>query len=278
MGEHRFFQVDVFSDHPARGNGLAVVCDADNLSTEDMQAFAAWTNLAETTFLFASDSPKADYAVRIFTPGREMPFAGHPTLGSCAAWLAAGGVPAQAGRVVQDCAIGLVGIDTTGAVPAFEAPQTRVAPMPEDLRAHLCAKMAIDPARVMRAALLDNGPSWQVLELASADDVLAIDSATVHWPEEQGVSVIGPHPEGAECDYEVRNLSPSSGMSEDPITGSLNATIARWMQSDGRLDRPLLVAQGTAIGRLGRVHIRPEGEKVLIGGTANVMIEGVVRL
>lgn len=278
MRQRRFIQTDVFSSEPTKGNGLAVIVDAEGLSDAQMQAFAAWTNLAETTFLLPPTDPKADYRVRIFTPSCEMPFAGHPTLGSCAAWLHSGGVPGNKSCVIQECAIGLVEIDQSGDTPAFVAPPTQIDSMPGDVLGHLVRKMQIDPAAVKNAALLNNGPSWQVLELSSAEDVLAIDSSAVQWPEHLGVSVFGAHADANECDYEVRNLSPSSGMSEDPITGSLNAAIAIWMQQQDRLTKDLVMAQGTAIGRNGRVSIRNRAGAVLIGGHAQVVIDGYVTL
>lgn len=281
MRQRRFIQTDVFSSQPTKGNGLAVVVEADGLSDVQMQGFAAWTNLAETTFLLPPTQAEADYRVRIFTPSREMPFAGHPTLGSCAAWLRCGGIPKNASSVIQECKIGLVEIDQSGPTPAFVAPTTRIAPMPDAVRETLVKAMNIDPRSVRNAALLENGPSWQVLELRSAEDVLAIDSSLVQWPEHRGVSVFGAHPHASDCDFEVRNLSPSSGMSEDPITGSLNAAIAKWMQQQGRLIHDLIMAQGTAIGRTGRVSIRARDNArrdVLIGGQTQIVIDGTVTL
>lgn len=281
MKARRFIQADVFTSEPTKGNGLAVVVESDDLTDDQMQQFAAWTNLAEATFLLPPTHPDADYRVRIFTTAREMLFAGHPTLGSCAAWLHCGGAPRSDGKVIQECAIGLVEIDRTGAVPAFVAPDTQIAPMGESAESDLCKALRIDPTRVRRSAVLENGPTWNVLELASADDVLAIDAGLVRWPEYVVVSVIGPHADGADCDYEVRNLSPSSGMSEDPITGSLNAALARWMWSEGRLDRDLVIAQGTCLGRAGRVFVGAplEGsDRVLIGGHSHIVIDGTVTL
>ena len=263
------------------GNGLAVVVDGDGLSNEQMQDFAAWTNLAETTFLLQPSDPRADYKVRIFKPRREMPFAGHPTLGSCAAWLKTGGVPATEGVVRQECGVGIVEIDMSGPVPAFIAPPTVVKPFPEQGVRQLCSALELDPSRVVRSALLENGPVWQVLELMSAVDVLAVDSSKVSWPEFVGVSVIGPYPKGAECDIEVRNLSPSSGMSEDPITGSLIAAIARWMQQENRLKPEVTVSQGTKINRLGRVFIRvgkSDANPVLVGGETQIVIDGTLTI
>ncbi len=247
MQSRRFIQCDVFTSVPSKGNGLAVVVDGDGLSETQMQDFAAWTNLAETTFLQTPTDDTADYKVKIYTPVREMPFAGHPTLGSCAAWLKSGGTPKNEGVVKQECGVGIVDIDVSGEVPAFVAPPTTIAPLPDQAFKAITDALEIDPASVERTAALNNGPDWQVLQLKSAADVLAVDSSKVRWPEFKPVGLIGAHPEGAECDFEVRMLAPSSGMSEDPITGSLNAALACWMHDDGRLTSPVLVAQGTII-------------------------------
>ncbi|MDA7948507.1 MAG: PhzF family phenazine biosynthesis protein [Hyphomicrobiaceae bacterium] len=279
MQSRRFIQCDVFTSVPAKGNGLAVVVDGDGLSEAQMQDFAAWTNLAETTFLQTPTDSTADYKVKIFTPAREMPFAGHPTLGSCAAWLRSGGVPKNAGVVRQECGVGIVDIDISGTVPAFVAPPTTIGPLPEDSRQSIMSALEIDPASVVRTAALNNGPDWQVLELKSAADVLAVDSSKVRWPEFKPIGLIGAHPEGSECRYEVRMLAPSSGMSEDPITGSLNAALACWMHEEGRLTEEIVIAQGTSIDRHGRVHIRPPGRDgggILIGGEVQMMIEGTL--
>lgn len=279
MTERRFLQVDVFSPMPARGNGLAVVVDADGLSDDAMQRFAAWTNLAETTFLLPPTDPAADYRVRIFTPAREMPFAGHPTLGSCAAWLHAGGRPRSPGRVLQQCGVGIVPVRVDGSGRfAFDAPPTCVRPMQAELREAIVNALSIPPSAILRTAELDNGPVWQVFELASADAVLALDASRVRWPAFRSIGVIGPHPNGAEADWEVRMLAPSSGMSEDPITGSLNAAIARWRHAEGRLPGVTRVAQGTSIGRSGRVSVEPDGEAVWIGGQVHVLIAGTLAL
>jgi PhzF family phenazine biosynthesis protein len=281
MHKRRFIQCDVFTSVPTKGNGLAVVVDGDRLSEAAMRDFAAWTNLAETTFLFPPTEPDADYKVRIFTPSREMPFAGHPTLGSCAAWLRCGGLPKQDGIVRQQCEIGIVDIDISRNVPAFVAPPTVVEPLPEESLCAIVGALEIDAKSIVGTAKLDNGPEWQVLELASAADVLAVDSSKVRWPAFKAIGLIGAHPEGSECDYEVRMLAPSSGMSEDPITGSLNAAIARWMVDDGRLKSEIVVAQGTKIDRHGRIFIRPgvgDDDRILIGGQTQILIEGTVAL
>ena len=275
----RFIQCDVFSDRPMRGNGLAVVLDGEGLDAETMQRFAVWTNLAETTFLLPpSDPATADYRLRIFTTTRELPFAGHPTLGSCAAWLHAGGAPAEPGMVRQECAVGIVRIDLAGAVPAFVAPPTRIEPLDSEVLRSALAALRIDPADVVRSARLVNGPVWEAIELRDAEAVLRADPAGAHFPQERAIGLIGPHPAGSEADFEVRMVDVWHGVKEDPITGSLNAALACWRQAEGRLGGAYTVAQGTAIGRLGRVHVRPRGDDVLIGGATTILIEGVLEL
>ena len=280
MLQRRFIQCDVFTSVPTRGNGLAVVVDGEGLSDEAMQAFAAWTNLAETTFLMAPTTEAADYKVRIFTPKREMLFAGHPTLGSCASWLRAGGKSRTEGVVRQECGVGIVDIDVSGGVPAFAAPPTTIAPLPPDKLAAITSALGLSHERILRTVQLANGPVWQVLELASAADVLAADSSKIRYPEFVGIGLIGAHPPGSECQYEVRMLAPSSGMSEDPITGSLNAALAQWMYGSGHWHDPVTVAQGTCLGRQGRVFIRRDDSTgiVWIGGHTRILIEGTLTL
>ena len=279
MRNRRFIQCDVFSPVPTQGNGLAVVVDAEGLSDTQLQMFAAWTNLAETTFLLPPTDSSADYKVRIFTPTREMLFAGHPTLGSCAAWLHVGGIPSQENVVRQECGIGIVEINVSEEKHAFVAPPTTIEALPDQQLQAILDALDIPPDSVLHTAQLNNGPVWQVLQLASAEDVLAVDSSLVKWPAFKAIGLIGAHAPGAECDYEVRMLAPSSGMSEDPITGSLNAAIAHWMLVEGRLNKPITVAQGTKINRHGHVSIRPEsGNKILIGGDTHIIIDGTVTL
>jgi PhzF family phenazine biosynthesis protein len=255
------------------------VVDGEGFSGQQMQDFAAWTNLAETTFLLTPTTDEADYKVRIFTPKREMPFAGHPTLGSCAAWIHCGGKSRTRGVVKQECGVGIVDIDVTGTAPAFAAPPTTVAPLPPEKLEAIISAFGLARDRILQTAQLANGPVWQVLELASAADVLAADSAKVRYPEFLGVGLIGAHPPGSECQFEVRNIAPSSGMSEDPITGSLNAAIARWMYESGRWRDPVIVAQGTCIGREGRLFIRrDDAGTVWVGGQTSILIEGTLTL
>lgn len=279
----RFIQCDVFTPYPTKGNALAVVIDGDGLSEEAMQSFARWTNLAETTFLFPPDTNEGDYKVRILTPSREMPFAGHPTLGSCAAWLKVGGTPKQAGVVRQECGVGMVEIDINSDVPAFIAPPTETSTMPAAKFAELTDKLNINPEHVVRYAVLNNGPEWHAFELQSAEQVLAVDSSLVGWPEEKAIGLIGPHSPNHDsgCDFEVRMLAPSSGMSEDPITGSLNSALAHWRLHNGELNESIVVAQGTSIDRHGRVYVTPSPSvagQVSIGGQTHILVEGTVFL
>ena len=270
----------MFSPIPTQGNGLAVIVDAEGLSDDQLQTFAAWTNLAETTFMLPPTDPAADYKLRIFTPSREMLFAGHPTLGSCAAWLHTGGVPKQNGLVRQECKIGIVDIDVSGKQYAFVAPPTKIERLPDENLLAIRKELNISSESILQTALLDNGPVWQVLQLESAEYVLALDSSKIRWPEFKAIGLIGAHKAGNECDYEVRMLAPSSGMSEDPITGSLNAALAHWLSSDGRLNQAITIAQGTKINRHGRVSVRPyeNNNKILIGGDTHIIIDGHLTL
>lgn len=281
MRSRPFIQCDVFTSTPTKGNALAVVLDGEGLSDEEMASFAAWTNLAETTFILPPTDSTADYTLRIFTPQREMLFAGHPTLGSCAAWLKFGGKPMQPDIVRQECGVGIVEIEINGRVPAFVAPPTAIQPMPPVNQSDVMEKLNLNSEDIIATAVLDNGPVWQVFELSSADAVLAVDSSLVKWPEEQAIGLIGAYPSGMECDYEVRMLAPSSGMSEDPITGSLNSALAHWFLHREKLQNSTLIGQGTVINRVGRVHIArssSDPERILIGGETQILIEGTVNI
>lgn len=272
-----FMQCDVFSKIPTGGNALAVVLDGEGLSTAEMQAFARWTNLAETTFICPPRDPLADYELRIFTTTREMLFAGHPTLGSAACWLAAGNSPKQPGTIRQECGVGLVEIDLTGDIPAFIAPPTQVAPMPSEMQAALVAALGLDPLDVVQTCILDNGPVWNVLELVSGQQIRDIDLSKVVAPHGLGIGLIGAQ-DNHETAFEVRMFSTNGPLKEDPITGSLNAALAHWMQGQGRAEHPYLVAQGTCIGRTGRVHVIPGPDGMRIGGHTNILISGRVTL
>jgi PhzF family phenazine biosynthesis protein len=253
-----------------------VVLDGDELSDDEMQGFAAWTNLAETTFLRPSENPTADYLIRIFTPYEELPFAGHPTLGSCRAWLHTGGQPKEPGLVRQECGVGIVEIHTSGELLAFAAPPTKISPLPSDQLETIVGNLGIPAEAVARSARLDNGPVWQVLDLGSADRVLAVDSGLAHWEPVDFVGLLGAQPAGSESVYEVRMLA-SNGV-EDPITGSLNAALAHWLRGQGQLEEALVISQGTVLGRHGRVHITPVDDRILVGGDTHILIEGTVTI
>jgi len=275
-----FMQCDVFSTTPTGGNGLAVVLDGDGLSDDQMQAFARWTNLAETTFICPATDPAADYDIRIFTVSRELPFAGHPTLGTATCWLAAGNTPKQSGLIRQNCGVGLIDIDLTGETPAFIAPPTKITPMDATTLAKITTGFNIDPARICRHTVLNNGPEWHAIEMQSAQDLFDLDVNAITPVTGLSVGLIGPHTSG-DTAYEVRMFSMSSGIKEDPITGSLNAALAHWMQSLGRTKTPYTVAQGTCIGRHGRVHViptptDPDAGPIRIGGHTNILIRGTV--
>jgi PhzF family phenazine biosynthesis protein len=260
-------QVDVFTAVPYRGNPVAVVLDGTGLSTGEMQRFAHWMNLSETTFVLPPSDPGADYQVRIFTPVAELPFAGHPTLGTCHAWLEAGGTPRQAGAVVQQCGAGLVTLRRTGDGLAFAAPPVlRDGPVEEELLARIAGMLGIARADIVDASWADNGPGWVAVLLASAEAVLAVKPGVV----DIDLGLAGPCPPGSPQAFEVRAFFPKDGATtEDPVTGSLNASLARWLLATGRAQAPYVVSQGTALGRAGRVHISrdPDGTIWVAGGT-----------
>jgi PhzF family phenazine biosynthesis protein len=282
MTERRFSQLDVFTSVPLLGNPLAVVHDAQGLSDAQMAAMARWTNLSETSFLLPPDDPEADYRVRIFTPGGELPFAGHPTLGSCHAWLAAGGVPRQPGVVVQQCGVGRVRVRRDAAASgrrlAFAAPALRrTGPVQPTLRAQAVAALGLADSQVLRLEWVDNGPGWMAALLADAASVLALQPDFVAMRGLK-LGVVGPHPAGAECQFEVRAFVPGLGVPEDPVTGSLNAGLAQWLIGAGLAPDAYLAAQGAALGRAGRVFVQREGADVWIGGAVCPVVSGMVQL
>ncbi len=272
-----FSQVDVFTATALLGNPLAVVHDGSGLDTERMAAFARWTNLSETTFLLPPTDPGADYRVRIFTPGGELPFAGHPTLGSCHVWLQAGGVPKRPDTVVQECGIGLVPL-RRGDRLAFAAPPTTVERADAELLHRVYAALGLDLARVRDAAWLSNGFPQLTLLLDSAATVLALKPDHAALKALGKVGVVGPHPAGGESDFEVRFFAAAIGINEDPVTGSLNANIAHWLIGTDRAPAAYVAAQGTAMGRAGRVHVRRDADGTWIGGDVAACIAGTVML
>jgi PhzF family phenazine biosynthesis protein len=278
MTVRRFDQLDVFSAVPLLGNPLAVVHAADGVDDARMAAFARWTNLSETTFLLRPGDPGADYRVRIFTPGGELPFAGHPTLGSCHAWLAAGGRPRAADEVVQECGVGLVRIRRRGARLAFAAPPLRrTGPLAAAELAHIVHGLGIAEADVRGHQWVDNGPGWCALMLRDAAQVLAVRP---DWGVlgELKLGLVGAQPDGADTQFEVRAFVPGLGVPEDPVTGSLNAGLAQWLIGAGLAPPAYVAAQGAALGRAGRVHVERDGATIWIGGDVAECIRGEVRL
>ena len=274
----RFTQVDVFTDELGYGNPVAVVHDAAGLDDAALQRFAAWTNLSETTFLLPPTDPGADYRVRIFTPARELPFAGHPTLGSARAWLEAGGTPADPDVVVQECGAGLVRVRRDGDRLAFAAPPLlRDGPVDPDDLAEIVAALGVDPARVVDAQWGDNGPGWVMVLLDSAEAVLALAPDAARMGRFPDIGVAGPHAPGGEVAYEVRAFF-LPGPTEDPVTGSLNAALGGWLIGSGRAPRSYVAAQGTALGRRGRAYLDQVGDDLWVGGDTVVGVTGTVSL
>jgi PhzF family phenazine biosynthesis protein len=276
MTSRPFAQVDVFSAVPYRGNPVAVVLDGDGLTTEQMQRVANWTNLSETTFVLPPTDPAADYRVRIFTPAEELPFAGHPTIGTCHAWLARN--PQHTGdTIVQECGAGLVTLRRTGDRLAFAAPPLmRDEPVDEEVQVRIARVLGIDRAGIRDARLIDNGPGWIGVLLDDAKTVLAVDPAT----EDLKLGIVGPYSADSPEAVEVRAFFPAGRTSfEDPVTGSLNAGLALWLLRTGRLEAPYVASQGTALGRAGRVHVDqdPDGT-IWVGGDAVTCVRGEIEI
>jgi len=273
--KRRFVQVDVFGENPYRGNPLAVIVDAEGLTTSDMQTFAKWTNLSETTFLLPPTHASADYRVRIFTPTEELPFAGHPTLGSAHAWLTNGGVPKDGNAIVQECKVGLINVRRDDNSLSFAAPPLlRSGPIDDAVLHEAAESLGISHDAIIDAAWIDNGPGWMGILLASADEVLAIQPK----PMKLTLGVAGAHTTESRFAYEVRAFYSSNGITlEDPVTGSLNASLAQWLISSGRFNAPYLVSQGTAIGYAGVVKVDVDDSQVVwIGGNVATCISGEV--
>ncbi len=286
-----FKQVDVFTQHAFVGNPVAVVLDAEGLSGDQMLQIARWTNLSETTFVLPPEDPEADYKVRIFTPAAELPFAGHPTIGTCHAWLEAGGQPATSGAVVQECGVGLVRLRHHNGRLGFAAPALiRSGPVDEQDLAQVCEVLRVNRDKIVGAQWADNGPGWLAVELASAEEVLALepDFGAV---DAYDVGVVGPHPVGVVgkvgafgvssddvgVAIEVRAFFRAGGVAaEDPVTGSLNASLAQWLLAEGKLTAPYIAAQGTAMGRAGRVYIDQDDNDIWVSGDAVTCIDGTI--
>ncbi|MBX3621530.1 MAG: PhzF family phenazine biosynthesis protein [Rhizobacter sp.] len=278
MSRFKFTQVDVFTDQPLKGNPLAVVHAAEALDEARMQAFAQWTNLSETTFLLPPTDPAADYRVRIFTPGGELPFAGHPTLGSCHAWLQAGGTPRARGVVVQQCGVGLVRIRLSGERAAFAAPPLRMEAVDDAVLVPVLAALGLPRAQLRAAQWLDNGPRWLGLLLDHADSVLALEPDHAALKPLAKVGVVAPWAPGGETQFEVRAFAAAVGIAEDPVTGSLNAGIAQWLIGSGAAPPRYVAGQGQRLGRAGRVHIEQEGRTLWVGGQSVSCIQGELAL
>lgn len=282
--QRRFQQIDVFGAKPLAGNPLAVVLDADGLTSEQMQRITRWMNLSETAFLLSPESESADYRVRIFTPQRELPFAGHPTLGSCHAWLHAGGNPRRHDTVIQECDAGLVRLKRNDADLAFAAPPLlRSGPVGDELLQQVVAVLGIDRKQVVDASWADNGPGWIAILLEDAAAVLAVepDFSRFHGDGSLDIGLVGPCPEGSECAFEVRALCSDGhgGMEEDPVTGSLNASLAQWLLSTGRATAPFVTSQGTRLGREGRPRIEQDADgTVWVGGSTTTCIAGEIEI
>ena len=277
-----FRQLDVFSPAPLGGNPLAVVSNADDVPDAAMAAFARWTNLSETTFLLRPTHPDADYRVRIFTPEAELPFAGHPTLGSCHAWLAGGGRPRTPGTVVQECGIGLVRVRQDHGRLAFAAPPLRrTGSLAPDLLARIAAGLALDPAAIAASQWIDNGPPWIGVLLRTRAALLALRPDATLSGLFLGVAAPCDDPPPTAPDdpfLEVRAFLVGSSVPEDPVTGSLNAGLAQWLIGAGLAPPSYVAAQGTALGRTGRIHVDQHGGDTWIGGAVATLIEGMVTL
>jgi PhzF family phenazine biosynthesis protein len=273
----QFRQVDVFTETAYGGNPLAVVLGADGLTTSQMQRFANWTNLSETTFVVEPSDDRADYLVRIFTPSQELPFAGHPTLGTCHAWLEAGGTPREPGRVSQQCGAGLVTVATSQEGLRFAAPPlVRSGPVDDQLAEHVAEILRISRDEIVDLQWADNGPGWIAVLLASADAVLAVRPG----PTDLDLGIAGPYPAGGPAAFEVRAFLPKNGTTdEDPVTGSFNASLAQWLLATGRATAPYVARQGTALGRTGEVRITTDGDgQVWVGGSTVTCVFGTVEL
>lgn len=270
-----FAQVDVFSPTPYLGNPVAVVLDADGLDDEAMQRVARWTNLSETTFALPPTTPAADYRLRIYTPGGELPFAGHPTLGSAHAWLEHGGTPRDPGTVVQECAAGLVEVRIGVGILSFEAPPTRRdGNLDDQTLAQIVAAFGVRRDQVIAHQWVDNGPGWSVVQLETALEVLDMEPDLSLIPNGM-VGAIGAYPEGAEYAFEMRTFAPGVGVAEDPVCGSMNASVGQWLTRTRAVSSSYRVSQGQRLGRAGDITITPDEDgTVWVGGATVTLFQG----
>ena len=276
MKTYKFQQVDVFTAQPLRGNPLAVVHGADGGTDAQMQNIAHWTNLSETTFVMAPSHPDADYKVRIFTPKNELPFAGHPTLGTCHSWLSLGGVAKHDDVIKQECGIGLIDIKKAGGRLAFRAPPlTKTGPLNDVDLDRLSAALGVEKTDIVAHQWVANGPNWCAVVLDSAQKVLDLTPDFAALSADL-VGVAGPYSDGDECDLEVRSFVVPAGINEDPVTGSLNAGLAMWLIPSGMMKDHYVVSQGTILGREGRVYVEKLGDVIWVGGDVVICVDGQV--
>lgn len=274
-----FAQVDVFSPTPYLGNPVAVVLDATQLDDQAMQRLARWTNLSEATFVLAPTTPEADYRLRIFTPGGELPFAGHPTLGSAHAWLEHGGSPHHQDRIVQECGAGLVEVRRDAGILSFAAPPTqRTGDLDEEYLEQIVSAFGIGPEQVLAHQWVDNGPGWAVLQLATAQEVLDLEPDLSRIPTAM-VGAIGSYPPGSQHAFELRTFAPGVGVAEDPVCGSMNASVGQWLTSTAAVPAGYKVSQGARLGRAGDITITADADgTVWVGGATTTCFRGTATL
>lgn len=270
-----FAQVDVFSATPYLGNPVAVILEGTGFDDDAMQRVARWTNLSETTFVLPPTDPAADYRLRIFTPGGELPFAGHPTLGSAHAWLESGGRPRRPDCIVQQCDAGLIEVRREGSTLSFAAPPLRRSgPLDAEYVTALVDAFGIEPEQVVAHQWVDNGPGWAVLQLGSAAEVLALEPDLARIPTAM-VGAVGAHPAGSRYAFELRTFAPGVGVAEDPVCGSMNASVGQWLTSTGAAPRRYEVAQGQRLGRAGEITVTADEDgTVWVGGTTTTCFRG----